>query len=548
MDELTETDIYNQMLSQTSLRGFHEIVKLLVDNGVKVTPDVLCNVMKHFDQTPNEQVDYKKCFDHIEPFLTEDLVNTKDSHGYAAIHYALSYVPLEIIWKLLKLGASLPSRVDLNPEVLKGILDKCVKMDRDSSQITFNYAPILGSKKESGEDSEVVIDIQKALEEAPLNDQLLQELGGTDLVFDISRSRKLRHLLVHPVIAAFIELKWKRVQMVFFISFFVYVAFLSSLMAYLWLYYYHGEHILCSEFTAMMQAILRLTCFLAVLIELLEFYVFRANYFAYTENWIEMGLIAVTIGTQFKGSQDWRTQSTAIAGLLVAFESLFLLNQAPCLGSSATYVAMLKVVSISYLKVSICFACLFISFGLSFHALDRTISIPKSLMNTILMFAGQLDSSSIKYDEYPVTAVVNCLIFAFFVAVILSNLLTAIAINDTEPILKDAQLITLGSQIYNVKGVERIERKCKLQFFKNRSFLRYLDEKLLKLDTNGKVMTCTGHRRLSRDVVENAQTVLLMRKEQQGIEQLAMRIEEMKQHLVEILDLYRTGKFVNETE
>ena len=59
------------------------------------------------------------------------------------------------------------------------------------------------------------------------------------------------------------------------------------------------------------------------------------------------------------------------------------------------------------------------------------------------MFTGEIEASDLPFDALPGTSHVICLLFVFFVATVLLNLLNGLAVGDTREVREDAETLSL---------------------------------------------------------------------------------------------------------
>jgi hypothetical protein len=119
---------------------------------------------------------------------------------------------------------------------------------------------------------------------------------------------------------------------------------------------------------------------------------------------------------------------------------------------AATYIAMfLRVSRVNALLLVLSSPVIF-AFATCFSLLLRdknpdfdTASL--SSIKTIVMLAGEFDFSELKFESSPVLGRSIFMLFVIAIAVILMNLLNALAVSDTEAIRRDAEIISLQAKI-----------------------------------------------------------------------------------------------------
>jgi ankyrin repeat protein len=300
-----------------------------------------------------------------------------------------------------------------------------------------------------------------------------------------------RDLLKHPVLSVFVNLMWKKVKHIFFLNVAFYVTFLLSLTAYILFSEYcnvqnntdvannansllshNDSNVTCGMIDEMrynisqgLWSILMSNWSLLCVRELCQLLVYRQKYVMWKENWLESLLIAVTF-TACSGivdSMEVNRHFFAIAILLGWFELVLLLGRLPLL---SVQTEMLKKVSRTFLSFMMGYIILILAFALSFYIIFKTdvkgndfvlFANPLiSVLKTIVMFAGEFDLSYLPFDTLPGTSHVIFLLFVFLVAIILLNLLSGLAVGDTEKVREDAETLSLVARVRLIQKIVRI--------------------------------------------------------------------------------------------
>jgi hypothetical protein len=323
-----------------------------------------------------------------------------------------------------------------------------------------------------------------------LNKELL-----TNIVPRIAESQHLRELLKHPVISTFLFLKWLKFRYIFFVDVAFYMAFLCFLTTYILfsepyntlndggadsnitdVFIFKDSNITSgindSNFTSQQNSsslrylllFLWFTLFFLTLREIMQLSAYGRDYVQSTENWLEISLIVATflLCSGVVESAELKLHFSAVALLLGWSEMLILLGRLPQL---SVQLAMLRTVSVTFLRFMVGYVTLLIAFALSFYILFKGSSKQRnaemfanplvSLLKTIIMFTGEFDASDLSFDTLPYTSHVIFLLFVVLVAIVLLNLLNGLAVNDTGEIRKDAESLSLAAR---AKLISRIER------------------------------------------------------------------------------------------
>jgi hypothetical protein len=208
-----------------------------------------------------------------------------------------------------------------------------------------------------------------------------------------------------------------------------------------------------------------MSLFLLTLRETAQLIVHRREYVQSPENWLEISLIIVTLiscsgvvdGTKIK------SHFSAIALLLGWFELLLMLGRLPLLSVQQK---MFRSFSRTFFKFLAGYVPLLIAFALSFYILfkdsaepDGTKHFPSPLLSlpkTIIMFSGELEATSLSFENLPGTSHVIFILFVVLVAIILLNLLNGVAIYHTEQIIMIAERLSLVARARLIFRIERL--------------------------------------------------------------------------------------------
>jgi ankyrin repeat protein len=318
-----------------------------------------------------------------------------------------------------------------------------------------------------------------------LNNELL-----VIIVPRIAESQYLRDLLTHPVISTFLNLKWQKIKFFFFLDVALYVIFLSFLTAYI-LFSESCDTVnntpVANKITSSKDVntsdmndtistsqpnelilhylwyFLKVFLIFQIVREILQLIIYRWAYIISLENWLEILLIIASFLT-YSGlvdSMQVKCHLSAVALLLGWVELLLLTGRLPQLSLK---LEMLKTVGLTFLNFMTGYVLLLIAFSLSFYILfrgsverDGTVIFANpflSLQKTITMFAGEFDSSSLKFETFPYTSHVIFLLFIFLVPIILLNLLNGLAVSDTHAIRRNAETLSLVARVRLILKIE----------------------------------------------------------------------------------------------
>jgi ankyrin repeat protein len=317
----------------------------------------------------------------------------------------------------------------------------------------------------------------------------------TNIIPHIVESQHLRELLKHPVISTFLFLKWLKFRHIFFIDMAFYLTFLCLLTAYILYsdfyntvndrgavskitgaFSFNDSNITSdmsdSNFTSQpnssslgfVRLFLLFTLVFLTLRETMQLRVCGRDYIKSLENWLEISLIIATFlsCSGVVENVELKLHFSAVALLLGWSEMLMMSGRLPQL---SVQLAMLRTVSVTFLRFMAGYVTLLLAFALSFYILfkgnseqrnaEMFANPPISLLRTIVMFTGEFDASSLSFGTLPYTSHVIFLLFVVLVAIVLLNLLNGLAVNDTGEIRRDAERLSLVARAELISRIER---------------------------------------------------------------------------------------------
>ena len=317
-------------------------------------------------------------------------------------------------------------------------------------------------------------------EELTVNLKVYTLINMTNFAADSHSHHK--DLLKHPVLSIFVNLIWKELKILFFLNVALYVTFLFSLTAYILfselcntqnnrdvdnnsnsLISHNDSNVTCGIIDERRYNISQgLWYALMVLLglifvrEVCQLIAYNKKYIMSLENWLELLLIFVTF-TSCSGivdNSEINRHLFAIAIMLGWFELVLILGRLPLL---SVQTEMLKTVSLTFLRFMAGYVILILAFAFSFFILfEENIEVADadlftnpliSILKTIVMFAGEFEVSNLPFDTLPGTSHVIFLLFIFFVAIVLLNLLQGLAVGDTRRVWEEAETLSLVARV-----------------------------------------------------------------------------------------------------
>ena len=206
---------------------------------------------------------------------------------------------------------------------------------------------------------------------------------------------------------------------------------------------------------------------LFVLRELLQITVSVKRYLTSVENWVEVGIILLTVVLLATEGSDFQLNRhfAAIAIVLSWGELIVLVGRHPKLKEYNIYVTMFLRVLKTFLLFFTWYCLFIVAFGLGFFIMlhkevepdskeDEYVFFNKawlSLVKTTTMFVGELEFSDIPIDldsHLAPLSYVFFLSFVFLIVIVLMNLLNGLAVSDTGLIREKAEIYSYRCQVH----------------------------------------------------------------------------------------------------
>lgn len=479
--------------------------------------------------------------------------------GNTPLHYAAMHSDNEAILDLLKRGACLVVENNSNekpidyidPRVMKKFIDQCVESKSSisifhkKSTLTFNYQFLLKNRRENLENNrDSFVEIEDIHRDSLISNKKREFASETEVAMTISEFPEMRSLLKHPVISSFLYVKWYKIKGFFWIVMlfhaWCYLSFLN--------YFYQ-----CSRYNnSQLQAtfwifIFSYAAYVGFIIT--RIIVNRGDLNMHFHIYIECCLVILILITMCLPSVLIRKHFSVFGILLAAFSLIFWMGYHP---KMSTHVAMLQRVAYNFFKILLCYCILIMAFGISFYILFheyRFITLRKNdteiviandtvedegsffinpgtaIFKTFVMMTGEYETSEFKFHKSEVSSYIIFLLFVFMISLILMNLLTGVAVTDTETIQNEAEIVGHISTIRFIRFIEVVlqpafypQALTKIKLNVNNCFIfPHLSDNKLSFYPNmrGKVkcekkstLRCL---RLSKRIRKNAMNIIIKR-------------------------------------
>ena len=529
----------------------------------------------------SEKPNYEECLDLIldcEQFPWSSLINKQDSLGNTALHYAGKFWDQDTVTKLLLKGANIGLRNNhgeapiskILPATIENILNEhCIECEGNPTseefKLTFNYDFL-----------------------APAKTRV------TAVISSISRSDDHQHLLKHPVINSFLELKWRSFSLLYNLNILFYALLVIALTTYIFLNY-AGHSVGVSPpvcpgnvtevpgqpwgNSPAASGIVLCLLSLFIIKEFNQFVSQPKQYFFNCHNWhfqkfhpknffeitlIVLGFILLLYG--HPGCNiELKRQISSVVLLISWFLVLTMIGRHPWMSLVNIYSTMFYKVVKTFASFLAWYSLFIIAFALSFYILlhkdtgnaaeEYFDDVGFTLIKTFTMFTGELDFNDIPFNSH--FSYGFFLFFLFLIVVVLMNLLNGLAVSDTGAIWKEAER---QSHLGRLKTIAQFdagfrlfsgqeEKKGKEQEIENGGASRTTDDphhtalnihdNRLEIYPNKQDRTCClpyfqSEDEIFKEIVEETKNIIFKLNEEKKMISLAVKLDEVITTLKEL--------------
>ncbi|KDR19828.1 transient receptor potential cation channel subfamily A member 1-like isoform X1 [Zootermopsis nevadensis] len=195
--------------------------------------------------------------------------------------------------------------------------------------------------------------------------------------------------------------------------------------------------------------------------ELMQFLSVTKQYLRRTSTLLRVAIIILTVVLcvrQF--DRVVKHHCASIAVLLSWFEFLLRIG---CIPDCSVLMQMLQTVSLTFVKFMSFYSPLIIAFSLCVYTMLRRScaqlfyqNVWMTIMKSMLMLNGEYEASAMEFDLLPVTSHVILVLFILLIGVILLNLLSGLAVSDTQAIKNDAETLSLIARVRLISNIENL--------------------------------------------------------------------------------------------
>ncbi|CAG9809305.1 unnamed protein product [Chironomus riparius] len=435
---------------------------------------------EHFGMDPsrNPSFSYEKCF-----YLALDYcdVNQQDEIGFTPLHYAARYRNDKAVVELLKKGSYIGTKSYLNNETPIDNMSYEALEDYLNDCITTNI------RRHGDEEQEIIVDYNFLMAPKKKTEEFGPEIAPLQ---NIAIHSELRPLIRHPVLSSFLFIKWSKLAILFHLNLALFSIFMLSLIYYIvmckTLTLEEQQNSLCFSLFWCLSAI---SIIMLAIREAFQFFLSPINYLKSVVNIFEIILIILGCALIFVYNNEQDSNDTflrvlrAVTILFAAYEFLQLVGTLPYL-SISTHMVILKKVALTFFKSLLLYSILLLSFALSFFSLFGGHNNDKSdasnstdskkdeaeeeqdnfnsfgypgiaIIKTFVMLTGEFDASALALEKSGAYSIIF-LLFVFLITIVLFNLLNALAIDDTQQIRVEGELVDFCERINVLNKYERM--------------------------------------------------------------------------------------------
>lgn len=268
----------------------------------------------------------------------------------------------------------------------------------------------------------------------------------------ISNSRDLKHLLVHPLIASFLFLKWNRLALLFYLDFMWYFLLVISI-GWTSLFYIDEPKRYALEMSLFSTFFISYVAFRRTLQVTFCSVKHRRSLENYSNIFLSILIVIFLVAFLIFVQVDFHSPTfAAVCIILITYESFTL---AATFWHFSIYAEMFIAVAKSSIKSLQLYAIFLPAFSLLFFILlrDKSVKVQdndepnlnkfptlgSSMVKTIVMSAGEFDVINVSFAANALSIYVF-VGFLFLISTVFMNLLNGLAVSDTHEIQCKAEL------------------------------------------------------------------------------------------------------------
>lgn len=351
-----------------------------------------------------------------------------------------------------------------------------------------------------------------------------------------------KDLLSHPLVMAFLHLKWEKIRKFYLMRIFLYALTVIVMTTYVltalaYKCYNLSESKsskICNNNRAsgflFRRHVIEIEWYVSLILtcvtiprKIFGFMVYKSarQYFMNIDNVLDAIVIVSVFVTSFiytGRTYDWQNYVGAFAILCAWTNLMLMVGQLPAFG---TYVAMFTHIQFEFAKLLLAYSGLLIGFTISFCVIfvgEPSFGNPfTGLIKVLAMMAGELDfeglinqddilhdGSFVLYHPLSVCSQILFTLFIVFVTVILMNLLVGIAVHDIQGLRNHAGLTKLVRQTKLILFTEMVLYNGRIPY----TFKKWMSDHKIDVDNRKRVLVVKPlnplEKRLPKDIMKAA--------------------------------------------
>ncbi|KZS20048.1 Lethal (2) 35Be [Daphnia magna] len=445
-----------------------ESVAVLLENGARH------DVFDHMKETPlhSAAVKCRRSIDVVKLLISNGAnVNAQNQCGQTPLHFAAINENSKLAAFLIKSGTDLSIKNREGNTALE-LVARRVPNALQAIQRKLDSAVEIAGHDPTDLDCELRLDLRVLV---PRGNQ--QHAGEMAMLKSLIAADQ-RHFLQHPVIGAFLHLKWMKIRAVFILSLLFQSCYVLSLSLNIHSMYVNNASVtncslnsnssLCEPKNQLHANTL---WYLTVIWgsatgckELFQLHCNPTEYARDPENYAQLfsivGMVLTLLRSNLKEAgedhSDWQHHLAAVV-IIVSWCNLMMhVGRFPVFG---LYVQMFTTVAWNIAKLLLAYMSLIIGFAMGFAVLfphsESFSRMPEALLKAIVMMTGEIDYEKTFYEsddhiKYVGTTHLIFLAFVLFIVIVLMNLLVGLAVSDIQGLQNSAgldRLVRLTKQI-----------------------------------------------------------------------------------------------------
>ena len=405
-------------------------------------------------------------------------VNVADSKGNTALHFASKNENIECVLGLIRHGANYRIRnifdkCSLSADAVSRFLDRSLltngKYPEDEEyELIFDYK-LLSAYKASFMTSPSSNEDKRRLKDPERNSRIPLREPSMDFLLYISESAEHRHLLKHPIITSFLEVKDFQVRLLSYVYISICFMFVLMLNCYIIVNIGQEDSELTTSVTILniiAKTFIGIYLALCAVILACKLMISPKDSFFVLTNWIHVLLITCIGSLLFI---NLIPPSLAVAAIFLSWFKLILMTYRRT--ALSINFEILKRVSLNYIQFLFSYVPFIIAFAFSFYCVLHGVARKQheddinhnrtteqhygyymtpwlSIQKVFIMMVGEFEAN----DFLPVIKdYTTCFwllsFFVFIMAMVLVNLLTGLAVNDIQNIKENAIEVSLAARV-----------------------------------------------------------------------------------------------------